>query len=322
MAKRSDRKRRKLEGDSGKTTSQRLCRNIDPENLPDLTLPKPSSNDGTIDPETLGNSLYVLTLQHAKLVLDEAENGYLGSDGTTEYYRKKAIVFFTSKTLKTFQAIYCLWLHGFEEDAFILNRTLFEIALQVLYIEQNPEVRAAQCVEHEKTMSYGQYQDLENLVKSDPEHTATSLVDKLKLEPDAALWKRQYEEYKSKYGIAPDKRVPRNWWGGNLFDLVKELIANKVDNEFVDEEYRLSYNIESGLVHSSMMWHRDYVTFYGNSFKLSYLPRKLDKISVLVHSGRRLMRIVLALNNSFGLSYTSRIEEAIRDLDEVGHLGD
>ena len=49
-----------------------------------------------------------------------------GPPGTTERDAKLAILYFFCKAYKTFQAIHLLWRQGYNQDAFILNRTLLE----------------------------------------------------------------------------------------------------------------------------------------------------------------------------------------------------
>ena len=68
-------------------------------------------------------------------------NSVSGSDGE-EWAYKAAMLFFFCKTYKTYQAAYLLHREGFSEDAFILARTVFELALQARYMKEDPKPRA------------------------------------------------------------------------------------------------------------------------------------------------------------------------------------
>jgi hypothetical protein len=54
---------------------------------------------------------------------------------------KKALLFFFCKSLKTYGAIRTLQNRGFMEDARILARSIFELRLQALYLDQKPKER-------------------------------------------------------------------------------------------------------------------------------------------------------------------------------------
>ena len=77
-----------------------------------------------------------------------------------EFAHRMTMFFFFCKAFKTYQAIMRLWFSGFQEDAFALGRTLFEIYLQAAYIAANPGERVKLFIEHDAYSRYLQYLEI------------------------------------------------------------------------------------------------------------------------------------------------------------------
>jgi hypothetical protein len=76
---------------------------------------------------------------------------------------KRAMLFFFCKAYKTYQAVELLWRNGFVEDATSLARSIYEIRVQVIFINLDPLSRSKQFVYHWLTCSIGISQILRRL---------------------------------------------------------------------------------------------------------------------------------------------------------------
>lgn len=121
-----------------------------------------------------------------------------------EFVYKGAIFFFFCKAYKSYQAVRVLWREGFAEDAFILARTIFELALQVRYMVEDPKPRARLFAEHDPVVRYRYYQRLKRLGDTD-------LIKAIESREEELLGlKQNYDRFKDKY---PEGK---GWWGKNI----------------------------------------------------------------------------------------------------------
>jgi hypothetical protein len=229
---------------------------------------------------------------------------------------KLALLYFLSKSLKTYQAIGCLWMQGFDQDASALSRTLSEMVLQCEWLRVKPREHAVRFQEHAATSSYASFLNVSKIAQSEQMSEAVVMRDKLKAAPEFSAWKAQYEHFASKYNYPPNK-VPHNWWGENLAGLVKLLKAAGVSPSYLTEEYYYAYAIESALVHSSALRDQDYVEQYKGGLRLHYYPEDPADASVIVHSSRRILRIVSIVNQVWGLGFDAQIADLLADVDEM-----
>jgi hypothetical protein len=232
-----------------------------------------------------------------------------GPPNTTERDAKLAILYFFSKAYKTFQAIYELWSRGFDQDAIILNRTLLEILLQADWIHHDPE-NAKRFQDHAAASSYAVYELMIKLSDATfPE--AGEMASALAADPHFADKRSRYDEFTVKYG-----KVPMNWWGDNLRELVKKLCATGKDAKFYSEEYFYSYRTESGLVHSTALWVEDYVEKRDDGLQLHFLPERPKDASVIVHASRRVLRMNAIVNAVWNLSFAKEIDDGIHVIED------
>ena len=138
------------------------------------------------------------------------------------------------------------------------------------------------------------------------------MASALAADPHFVDKKERYDEFMAKHN-----KVPLNWWGDNLRELVRKLCAAGKDPSFYSEEYYYSYKTESGLVHSTALWVEDYVEKKNDGLQLHYFPEPPRDASVIVHASRRLLRINAIVNTLWGLSFTKEIEDGVDDLEKT-----
>ena len=98
-----------------------------------------------ITPQT--SRMFQLAIELAEKIKNNSK--HLIASDEEELLYKGAMLFFFSKAYKSYQAIKTLWENGFAEDAFVLARTIFEIALQARYMTKEPRTRARLFFEHD-----------------------------------------------------------------------------------------------------------------------------------------------------------------------------
>jgi hypothetical protein len=141
------------------------------------------------------------------------------------------MLFFFSKSYKTYQAIAFLWRSGFYEDAWLLTRTLFEIWMQAAYLREKPMERTRQFREHGPVSMYRGYHKL----KKHGEHTLTAAFES----------RDDFAEIKCQYYLHNTTAGP-NWFGNSL-----RCLADELGTPF-DREYLIGYWWQSNFVHTAI----------------------------------------------------------------------
>lgn len=255
-----------------------------------------------------GKGIYDAILNRLTLIVDALLLCDTGPPNEWERDYKLALLYFFSKSLKSYQAIGCLWMNSFDQDASALSRTLFEIVLQCEWLRVKPGEHAVRFQEHAATSSYASFLRISKIAQSGRMADAIDMRDKLRSTPEFSAWKARYEQFASKYGY-PANRVPYNWWGDSLADLVEALQGAGVSPSYLAEEYYYAYAIESALVHSSALRDQDYVEHYEGGLKLHYYPEAPKDASVLLHSIRRVLRIAAIVNEAWALGFDAQIAD-------------
>lgn len=258
--------------------------------------------------DQFGKGMYVAILNRLTPIVDALLLCDTGPPNEWERDYKLALLYFFSKSFKTYQAIGCLWMNGFDQDASALSRTLFEIVLQCEWLRVKPGEHAVRFQEHAATSSYSSFLKISKIAQSGRMSDAIDMRDKLRAAPEFSVWKAQYEQFASKYGY-PANRVPYNWWGESIADLVEALQAAGASPSYLAEDYYYAYAIESALVHSSALRNRDYVERYKGGLKLHYYPEAPTDASVLLHSIRRVLRIAAIVNQAWSLGFDAQIAD-------------
>ena len=169
-----------------------------------------------------------------------------------DFCYKGAMLFFFCKAYKTYQAIQILWDKGFQEDAFILARTIFEIALQAQYMRDDPRTRARLFTEHDPVMRYRYYK------KMNKHGLLNEMSDNRKKELDEL--EKHYNKLKDNY---PEHK---GWWGKSIAWLAED------QGDHMKKRYDLIYWIQSNLVHSATTSFKDYLKEQGEGFKINCNP--------------------------------------------------
>jgi len=86
----------------------------------------------------------------------KSEKDVKGLDEKELAYRI-AMVFFFGRSYKSYQALYKLWSSGFEEDAYVVLRGIYESFLQARYVAREPHKRAMQLTEYDFVERYKFY---------------------------------------------------------------------------------------------------------------------------------------------------------------------
>src|SRR5712692_7289633 len=98
-----------------------------------------------------GSGIYHTIRTLAEELLDDVLKKDIGDPNTFERDCKSSILFFFCKAYKSYQAIYHLWYSGFDQDAGIINRTLFELLLQATWINHDSKTNAPLFQDHVQT---------------------------------------------------------------------------------------------------------------------------------------------------------------------------
>ena len=206
-----------------------------------------------------GKRLFRIATEFAESVVALVDK--LQADDYEEMAYKEAMLFFFCKAYKSYQAIQRLWLEGFAEDAFILTRTIFEIALQARYMSQDPRERARKFFLHYPVAQYRYYLKLKEL-------DGLELTKRFEARAkDLAKLKEAYESHKSDYqGL--------NWWGDSIRWLAKQ------SGQPFEARYAWTYAVQSTLAHSSMAAAKHYVEEDGNDIRVSCYPKPDEDILV------------------------------------------
>jgi hypothetical protein len=252
--------------------------------------------------EQFGTGIYVAILTRLTRLVEELLRRDAGLPGEWDRDYKLALLYFLSKSLKTYQAIGCLWMNGFDQDASALSRTLFEVVLQCEWLRVKPAEHAVRFQDHSATRSYASFLKVSKIDQSGRMSDAKDMRDKLQAAPEFSSWKAQYEH---------------NWWGDSLADLVKELQNAGVSPGYLAEEYYYSYAVESALVHSSALRDQDYVEPNKGGLKLHYYPETPRDASVLLHSIRRVLRVASIVNQAWALGFDVQIAEDLAIAEQM-----
>ena len=165
---------------------------------------------------------------------------------------KYAIWFFFCKAYKTYQAVHLLCKEGYEQDATILNRSIYELGLQARYMMLDPKKNGRSWAEHEEVARYKFY--LNNKVWIDKE-IQNDIVKQNRLRD----LKEFYEQNKA-------RQRNGKWWGNTIRWLAEQI------GEPMITWYKSVYGIESNIVHSGIMSVNDYITDNNGALQVDCYP--------------------------------------------------
>lgn len=210
-----------------------------------------------------------------------------------EWAYKGAMFFFFCKAYKSYQAIRVLWREGFAEDAFILARTIFELALQTRYMREDPKPRARLFAEHDPVMRYRYYLRLKKLGDA-------KLVQRIERNTQGLEeLKRNYDRLQAKY---PDNK---GWWGQSIACLAKHL------GKEMETRYVMIYWRQSNLTHSGSTSVKEYINEEQGGLKAKCYPSPSDTAMIPQEATRSFLDIVELAAEALGLNLHTEVGNAL-----------
>lgn len=195
-------------------------------------------------------------------------------------------LFFLTKSFKSFWAIIELSKMGFGEDALILGRSLFENAINYLYISKDPEKRTDLYMKHD---CIGSKRYL-NICKNS--NTAIPNEDIVSQEVE-----NNYQEVKKDY-------KGDIWWHDKkLKDMAIEV--------GLEETYNLIYPLHSEFVHSGIKAMKYYIHSEDEKVIVNYGPSENFVDNALISNFNSLVRVLDTYINKIGLPYEKELQAVI-----------
>ena len=214
--------------------------------------------------------------------------------GSVDEVRYKHIMqYFFSKSYKTFQAVQLLCEKGYEQDASILSRTIYEIVLQACFMAQNPEERVRLWKNHHAILRYRKYLKLK---EAGDQKTVKAIESR---EPEFTKLKTFYDEHKQEYSRKD------NWWG----DTIKWLSQQFGDG--ISLWYNTVYPMESDLVHSGATAINQYISKDEECLTVDCYPTSQISAKVPVNATMYFLDVMKPVVEAFNLD--PEIEEDVKD---------
>jgi len=181
----------------------------------------------------------------------------ISTDNIPDLTYKQVTLFFFAKGYKSYQAFKALWDQGFEEDATVLARTIFEIHLQAAHIREDPS-RAITFLAHGAVKIYGLYQKAKTQGLDD-------FVDLIEAN-DIEYWEKEADKVKD---IAP--RARENWWADTVEG--RGSIQDLAEHHGQLARYSSLYWIQCSFSHSGAHSVTRYLKQEGDSLRILCYPR-------------------------------------------------
>ena len=210
----------------------------------------------------VGSSLFQVGLELGHKIIEKVRS-VSGSDGEELAY-KGAMLFFFCKAYKSYQAANLLYRQGYLEDAFILARTVFELALQARYMKEDPKPRARLFTEYDPVARYRYYLRLKKLGVIDEIEKFKTHSHELGLEE-----MKQYHDRLHK--VYPERK---NWWGEGIGWLARHL------GKEMEKRYVTIYWMQSNLVHSAAASVKAYLKQHEEGLLINCSPARSNRSMV------------------------------------------
>jgi len=212
---------------------------------------------------------------------------------------KVAILFFFCKAYKSYQAFRCLWKAGFEQDAVVLARSVFEILLQVRYMEGAPKERARLFTEHGDVLLFHSYRMLKGA-------GVTEMTGNIEQDEDRLQELRTaYKTLKGKY-----PRV-KNWWGSSI-----EWLASKAGNEMKKRYYTIYWE-ECNISHSNILAAAEYLKETRHGFFANCYASQPKDGAKAMNFTLYFFDILGAVERAFNLGLDKDLKEKVNRCAEI-----
>lgn len=216
-----------------------------------------------------------------------------------ELVYKATMFFFFCKAYKSFQACRVLWKQGFGEDAFILARTIFEMALQARYMKQAPKPRARLFTEYDPVMRYRYYRNLKRLGDAELVRSIESRTQEL------SELRQSYDRLKAKY---PEGK---GWWGRSVGWLARHL------GKGTEKHYAIVYWMQSNLVHSAVTALRQYLREEESGLKVNCYPSPSSEVRIPMVATQHFLDIIWHTTEALGLDLATDFESALDSFQAI-----
>lgn len=206
------------------------------------------------------------------------------------------------KAYKTHVAILILCEKGYGEDAAILARSLFELAVSTLYVYGDESgIAAKRYFEYDWIIREGMYDYLlskEETKKGLEEQIAASENGEMRIEE---IRKRAADV---RAGYTPDE-LRRNTWSGKSIKKMAEEVGR-------EDSYRTIYSLQCNMAHSAVSMANDYVKEVEGEITMDISPSENWVTQTLVASMDFFYFITRTWNSVFELG----LEEKLDDLEK------
>jgi hypothetical protein len=239
--------------------------------------------------------MFQIGIDLAEKIIEKAPN--LSGDVDEVLYQAVMHYYFFGKAYKTLQAVRLLCKNGYGQDAEILSRSIYELALQASYMAQDPKNRARLWINHDRVVRYNFYKGLK---KSGNIDTAE------KIESEKAKFaelERCYHKYRSDY------RPSENCWWGNTIKWLAEQVSKEISYW-----HGAIYPMQSDLVHSGVASVNRYLSGNEHCATMDCRPAVPVSSMAVVFPALHFYRLMLV--DIEALNLESELEEHIQKFDE------
>ena len=209
---------------------------------------------------------------------------------------KPVIAFFTGKAYKTHKSILMLASEGFGEDAAILTRSLLNLVINALWLNQDWEARLPAFIEHD----WVQRAKLGRKFIANPRLLGADSDERLvQIQNTQPQIEAEERRAKQRY-----KYKGSNWSSKTIRDMAKDV--------GLLDAYDTAYGLLSNLVHSNARSANDYVTESTEGFNVDVEPNPNYVRESLLTAHHLLLRMVTLANDVLELGIVSEVEGAKR----------
>lgn len=250
-----------------------------------------------MQPKHEGEQMFRIGVDLAEKLVAEAR--FLTASDEEEFAYKGAMHYFFCKAYKSYQAICLLWREGFAEDAFILARTIFELALQARYMKEEPKPRARLFAEHDPVMRYRYYLKLKKLGDS-------VLIQGIESRPqELSELKQHHDRLKAQY---PERK---GWWGESIEWLAKHL------GDEMEKRYAMIYWMQSNLAHSGSTSVKEYMNEEQGGLKVKCYPLPPNNAMIPQEATLFFLDIMELTAKALGINLNGEVSNALAEFQKI-----
>ena len=248
-------------------------------------------------PKSSAEQVFRIATELAEKVVVQTESLRVATEEDLMY--RRAILFFFAKAYKTYLAIQVLWGRGFAEDCFMLSRTIFEIALQVRYMMEDPGTRAQLFARSDPVMRDRFHEKLQQTGDADLLQKIESRAQELE---ELKACGRQFGK---------DYPHPHNWWGKSVAWLAKHLGTE------MHRRYLAIYSMQSDFVHSGVTSARKYLAEDQRKLKLDCYPSPSDDVGIPQEVTLYFLQVTAHVSEALGLGLDAEVSRAMQAFQEA-----